>query len=172
MEELYHLQNCELAMGEYYQRLAERFPLERLFWEEAICDEVNHARTVGRLIALVSSDPQSYRQGKYRVAVLETFLAGIYEQIDLLRQGSLSTQEILKIAYDYEGSAIMSKPYDIVDSSEVKFYDLRQKFADDAESHCDRIRQYIAQKLGIQNKTSHLKLQETAHTLAAHHHHH
>lgn len=161
VEELYHLQNCQLAMGEYYQQLAEQFPNEQLFWEEAISDEVNFARATGRLIALMTSNPQSYGPGKYRVAVLETFLSGIYEQIEHLNKNALSHQEALKIAYDYEDSAILSKPYEIVNSLDPKFRDFRKRFSDDVAIHHDRIRQYISQKLGIQNNTGKLKLRPT-----------
>jgi rubrerythrin len=158
VEELYHLQNCELAMGEYYQYLAEQFPNERLFWEEAISDEVNHARMAGRLIALVTSNPQAYSPGKYRVAVLETFLSGIYEQIERLNRNALSPHEALKIANDYEDSAILSKPYEIVTSRDQKYNDFRKIFSDDIAVHHSRISQYITQKLGIQNNTGHIKL--------------
>jgi hypothetical protein len=161
IEELYHLQNCELAMGEYYQHLAEQFPNEQLFWEEAISDEVNHARAVGRLIALVSSNPQAFGPGKYRVAVLETFLAGIYEQIDHLNNNTLSHQEALKIAYDYEESAILSKPLEIVSSLDSKFHEFRKRFTDEIAVHQDRLKQYIGQKLGLPNNTGKLKLQPT-----------
>ena len=164
VEELYHLQNCQLAMGEYYQQLAERIPSERMFWEEAICDEVNFARATGRLIALVTSNPQSYGPGKYRVAVLETFLSGIYEQAEQVRKGALTTPEMLKIAYDYEGSAIILRPYDIVESQDSTFREFRKRLTDDVAGHCDRIRQYVDQKLGVQNKSSQIKLQNMTRT--------
>ncbi len=159
VEELYHLQNCELAMGEYYQQLAERFPDERLFWEAAISDTVNHARRVGRIVAMVTSIPSAFNPGKYRVAVLTTFLTGVYGQIEHFRNNALSPTEELKIAYDYETSAIMSRPYDIVESRDPKFLELRKIFAEDVAAHNGRIKQYIEQKLGMQNKTRHLTLQ-------------
>jgi hypothetical protein len=159
IEELYHLQNCELAMGEYYQQLADRSPDERLFWAEAISDEVNHARMVGRIVAMVSSNPNAFNPGKFRVAVLVTFLTGVYGQIERFRGNALSPAEELKIAYDYEVSAIMSRPYDIVESHDPQFMDLRNKFAEEVAVHNNRIRQYIEQKLGMQNNTRKIKLQ-------------
>jgi hypothetical protein len=162
MEEMYHLQNCELAMGEYYQQLAERFPpAERLFWEEAISDEVNHARMVGRIIALVSSSSNLFRPGKYRVAVLETFLAGIYENVELMRKGALNMQQMLKIAGDYEDSTILLRPYDIVESLDPKFQDFRKGFAEEINEHSTRMKQFLSQKLGLQNNTAHIRLQES-----------
>jgi hypothetical protein len=46
-EELYLLQNCEMALGAFYNKLITAYPGERFFWEEAISDEINHARLVG-----------------------------------------------------------------------------------------------------------------------------
>ena len=168
IEELYHLQNCKLAMGEYYQQLAEWFPGERLFWEEAISDEVNHARLVGRLIAQISSNPLVFKPGKFRVAVLETFLSGIYEQIDQLRMNALQPAQMLKIAYDYEISAIMSRPYEVVEPLDKESRDVRDRFAEEADIHGGRLKQYLAQKLGFQHKTTHIRLSDLSATSTHH----
>ena len=37
-DELYLLQNCELAMGAFDQELATQCPEERFFWEEAVSE--------------------------------------------------------------------------------------------------------------------------------------
>lgn len=147
-EEIYRLQNCELAMGEYYQQIAEKLRDERLFWEEAISDKVNHARLVGRLIAMISAKPAKFVNGKYRVAVMETFLAGIYEQIELIRDNKMTLTQIYKAALDYEGSLLMTRPFDIVESSDPEFRSFKEMFAEEAQQHSTRIRLYIRQKLG------------------------
>lgn len=150
-QEAYHLQNCELAMGEFYQQLADRLPEEKLFWQEAIGDEVNHARMIGRLIAMISGKPGKFVPGKFRVAVLETFLAGVYDHIELIQQKQLTRTDVYKIALDYENSLLMTRPYDIVDSAEPEFKAFRDAFAVDMHLHSQRMKQYIRQKLGIVN---------------------
>jgi hypothetical protein len=151
-EELYHLQNCEMAMGIYYQQLAEHYPGDKMFWEEAIGDMVNQARRVGELISKFASNPDVYKPGKYRVAVLETFLSGVYEHVHLIEKKSLAPNEMLRIAFDYESSVIMSKPYDIIDSIDRNFGQFKTRFAEEVSEHNLRVRQYIGQKLGIQAK--------------------
>ena len=157
-EELYHLQNCEMAMGIYYQQLAEHYPGDKMFWEEAIGDMVNQARRVGELISRFASNPDVYKPGKYRVAVLETFLSGVYEHVHLIEKKGLTPNEMLRIAFDYESSAIMNKPYDLIDSLERNFVQFKTKFTEEVAEHTVRVRQYIEQKLGIQAKASSVRI--------------
>ena len=160
-EEIYHLQNCELAMGEYYQQIAERLYEERLFWEEAISDEVNHARLIGKLIAMISAKPGKFIPGKYRVAVLETFLSGIYAHIEQIKEQKLTRSQIYKTALDYESSLLMIRPFDIVESSDPEFRIFKEAFAQETQLHSNRIRQYIQQKLsGSQSGTGKIVLRE------------
>jgi hypothetical protein len=146
-EEIYHLQNCELALGEYFQQLALLFPDEKWFWEEAITDEINHARQVGMLIAMVSSGPLKFGSGRYRVAMLETYLGGIYENIEKLERKELSPKEALKIAFDYENSILETKPFDIVSSTAAVFKEFKDKLTPDLLAHSERVRQYTQQKM-------------------------
>ena len=146
-EEIYHLQNFELALGEYFQQLAMFFPNEKWFWEEAVADEISHARHVGKLIVMVSSGPLKFGLGRYRVALLETYLGGIYENIEKLERKDLSPKEALKIAFDYENSILETKPFDIVSSNSTAFREFKDKLYPDLEAHCERIRQYTQQKM-------------------------
>jgi hypothetical protein len=168
-EEAYHLQNCELAMGEFYQQMADRIPEEILFWQEAIGDKVNHARMTGRLIAMISSKPGKFMPGKFRVAVLETFLEAVYGHIEQIQQKKLTRSEVYKIALDYESSLLMTRPYDIVESAEPDYKVFRDSFAVEAHEHSQRIKQYIRQKLGIANPgTSKITVPVTSKSVAHH----
>jgi hypothetical protein len=145
-------------MGEFYQLLAERLPEERLFWEGAVSDEINHARRIGRLIAMLSSNQQAYRAGKYRVAVLATFLMGVYENIDHGHKNTLTTPQLLQIAYDYEHAAIIARPYEAVESTDIHFHEFRQAFTRELQEHTDRVLQYIAIKLNIHTNTAKIRI--------------
>jgi hypothetical protein len=154
-EEALHLQNCEMAMGEYYQWMSEKFVDEKANWEQATRDKISHAMRIGRLIAMISTKPAKFSPGKYRIAIMETFLNGIFEQIELLQDNKLSRQQILKFALDYESSLLMTKPYDVVDSFDPEFKEFRSNFAALASAHCEGIKQYIRLKLGMPNSMSH-----------------
>ena len=141
-EEIYHLQNCELALGEYFQQLADLFPEGKLFWEDAVADEINHARLVGKLIGMISSNPLIYGFGRYRVAMLATYLEGIYENIEKIKRKELPPKEALRIAFDYENAILETKPFDIVSSSDISYREFREKFISEILEHSERIRQY------------------------------
>ena len=146
-EEIYHLQNCELALGEYYQQLAALLPEEKLFWEGAVSDEINHAMQVGKLIGMISSNPLIYGSGRYRVAMLSTYLEGIYENIEKIKRKELPPNEALRIAFDYENSVLETKPYDIVNSSDSSFREFKGKFIPELLEHSERIRQFAQKKI-------------------------
>jgi hypothetical protein len=153
-EEIYHLQNCELALGEYYQQLASLFYDQRWFWEEAVSDEVQHARQVGKLIAMIASNPTKYSLVRYRVAVLETYLNGIYGHIEQIKNNKLSQVETLKLACDYEVSSLETKPFDIISSSDPDFIAFKNNLAADLVVHSKKIRDYAAQKIAqLSNQT-------------------
>jgi hypothetical protein len=147
--EALHIQNCELALGEYYQLLAEKQPNEKEFWEQAIIDEVNYARRIGRIIAMISSRPAKFSPGKYRLAVLDTFITGIFEHIELLRDNKLTRPEVMKIALDYENSLIISRPYDVVDSYDSEFKEYKAQFAETINLHTERMKQYLRKMLNL-----------------------
>lgn len=146
LEELYHLQNCELALGLLYQQLSVCYENEKWFWEEAIADEVNHARAAGQMISLVSGNTQNYLPGRYRVDSLKTFLDGIYDKIDQIKSNKLNRQEILQMVLDYENAPIESRPFEVVMTSEASFKVLASKLADDIKAHRQRISSYILSK--------------------------
>ena len=148
-EEMYHLQNCELAMGEYYNELARKFPEERFFWEEAVADEINHARIAGKLIALVSSNINRFGLGKYRVELLKTFLDGIYNNVQAIKANKIDRLEILRIAMDYETSFVESRPYDIVISLDIEFQNFKDTYAQELSEHTQRLKSYIKQKIEL-----------------------
>lgn len=145
-------------MGEYYQWMSEKFADEKANWEQATRDKIGHAMRIGRLIAMISAKPAKFSPGKYRIAIMETFLNGIFEQIELLRDNKLTRQQLLKFALDYESSLLMTKPYDVVDSFDPEFKEFRTNFADLVNAHCDGIKQYIKLKLGLPNKTAHIDI--------------
>ena len=146
-EELYHLQNCEMALGAYYQQLAELYPKERMIWETAFSDEVGHAHWVGQVIALVATDIGNFSQGRFRIELLRTFLEGIYQNLDKASKGELTRKELLQLALDYEHSLVLQKPYEAVQSALPDFVNLVKGHAPEVQEHSQRLQNYLRQKL-------------------------
>jgi hypothetical protein len=157
-EELYHIQNCELALGMLYQEMVSRFGDEKWFWEKAIADEINHARNIGKLIALVSDNIDKYLPGKYRTEVLKTFLDGIYHHIDMIKNNKLKHDEIFQLILDYEKSPVESRPYEVVKSFEPEFTNFCAEFEDDIRAHSLRIIAYMKEKMHRADRTAKLFL--------------
>lgn len=147
LEELYHLQNCEMALGVFYGELVIQFPAEKYFWEEAVSDEVNHARWLGRLIAIVSGNLDSFSPGLYRTELLKTFTEGVYREVDRIRKGILSKQEIMGLILNYERAGLELKPYEIVRSSLPEFQVWVNSIKPDLALHSKRLIDYASQKI-------------------------
>jgi hypothetical protein len=147
LEELYHLQNCALALGEFYHQLASIFYDEKWFWEEAVADQVNHARKIGQLVAMVATNEEHFLPGKYRVDMLRLFLDGVYENIKLINDRKLPRPAILRLCLEYEKSPIAAKPFDAVKSYEKSFYEFSETFETEISTHSQRIIAYVKGKL-------------------------
>ena len=149
MEELYHLQNCELALGVFYGELVTLFPEERYFWEEAVSDEINHARWVGKLIAMVSGKIDFFSPGSYRTDLLKTFTEGVYHEVDRIKKGEHSRWEILGLILNYERSGLELKPYEVVHSSLPEFQAMTTSFKPELAIHSKRLIDYASQKMKV-----------------------
>lgn len=146
-EELYHLQNCELALSMFYQEMISVFPSERFFWEEAVADEINHARWVGQLIVLVSSNIEKFAPGVFRTELLKTYVEGVYEDIKRIKERSITPYEILALALNYERSSLEKKPYNAVKSSAPEYLGFVEAFKPELGLHNTRLEKYISQKM-------------------------
>lgn len=150
LEELYHMQNCALALGEFYHQLSIVYYDEKWFWEEAVADEINHARKIGELVAMVATNAEQYLVGKYRVDMMRTFLDGVYENIKLINDRKLTRPATLRLCLEYEKSPIIARPFDVVKSYEKSFYEFSEGFESEIGSHALRITAYVKEKLANQ----------------------
>ncbi len=151
IEELYHIQNCELALASFYQELTEKYPEERFFWAEAVADEINHARKIGQLIAFVSTNMKRYSPGRFKIELLKTYLERVYSHIKMIQDGQMNHKEILLAILDYEKAEIETKPYEVVKSYEDEYREFTFAFEDDLKIHTMRITSYVKDKLAAYN---------------------
>jgi hypothetical protein len=147
IEELYHIQNCELALASLYQELTSKFPEERFFWEEAVADEINHARLIGKLIAITSTNMKRYSPGRFKIELLKTYLERAYNHIMMIQNGQMERKEILLTVLDYEKAEIETNPWEAVKSYENEYTDFAYAFEDDMKIHTGRIVSYVKEKL-------------------------
>jgi hypothetical protein len=144
-EELYHLQNCELALSMFYQELISIFPGDRFFWEEAVSDEINHARMIGQLIVIVSSNLDKFAPGIFRTELLKTYAEGVYSDIKRIKESSITPYDVLSLALNYERSMLEQKPYNAVNSSTPEYLGFTEKFKSELNQHSTRLVKYISQ---------------------------
>ena len=146
-EELYHLQNCELALSMFYQELISVFPGDRFFWEEAVSDQINHARMIGQLIVLVSSNLEKFAPGIFRIELLKTYAEGVYSDIKRIKERSMTPYEILALAINYERSTLEKKPYNAVASSAPEYLGFIETMKPELSQHNTRLEKFISQKM-------------------------
>jgi hypothetical protein len=147
LEELYLLQNCEMALGAFYHELISAFPGERFFWEEAVSDEVNHARWIGQLISVVSTHIDKFLLGQFRVELLKTYVEGIYDEIAKIESRQLSRKEIMILVLNYERSKIELRPFDAVKSNFPEYINIISGSLPQIEEHATRIQAYAKNKI-------------------------
>jgi len=147
LEELYHLQNCELALAAFYEELAVLYRDERFFWEQAVSDEVDHARWVGQLIALTSSKIDKFSLGAFRTELLRTYIEGVYANVRKIKNRQLSRKEILILCLGYEESLLEYRPFTAVKSNLKEYLNMVEDCAPKINEHKQRIENYTRSKL-------------------------
>ncbi len=146
-DELYLLQNCEMALGAFYNELITAYPGERFFWEEAVSDEVDHARWVGQLISMVSTNLDKFMLGQYRAELLKTYIDGVYAEIARIKTCQITRQEVMALILNYERSKVEQHPFDAVRSTFPEYINFVQGSMPRINEHSSRIQAYARQKM-------------------------
>jgi hypothetical protein len=146
LEALRTLIRLELAVGELYKACARRWPEEEAMWLEVAHQESAHARTIERMMSLISRNPAQFVPAKtIRTAAINTIIAGIESTMDQVRSGRLVKRNAHAIAVDIENSVMERKLYEMITTTDHEFLQLCQEIMDQTKAHKERFENRIAE---------------------------
>lgn len=119
---------AELLLAELYGICAKLFPEENNFWLDLSHDEMKHAETIEEMISIIRKKPHLFQEGyPFKAEAVQTFLSGIRQTIELVRNGSLDKIQIISLARNYEHSILEAKYLDAITSTDKEFIALQKK---------------------------------------------
>ena len=134
------LSGAEADIGNFYTLCAAARVDEKDFWEGLAEDEFRHARYLQALIERVNADPGHFRQGySFNAAEIRLFTLGIQTLLSKMGSREITTEQLLKVARDIEGSLIELKLTQVVETKDEEFNRLAGLLDAESKSHREKI---------------------------------
>lgn len=140
------LKAVELAMARFYALCASAFPQDTELWDGLRRDEEEHARLVDELRQLAKEKKADYTLDKFNAALLNTYLAGIEDEIRRFKNGKIGRRQALSIAQDYERTLIERQFYNVVKGPQPEYGQISQRIDQETHTHFQKLRQYIQER--------------------------
>lgn len=138
-------EKAELIMAGFYGVCAGKWPETKKFWRDIQSDEINHARTIKKLAAMINSKPDRFQAGRpFNPVAINTFINGIRANVERVRAGSISMANALFIARDIERSVIESKYGELVKTDDIEYNDAMSAIVKETQDHMSRFEGEIA----------------------------
>ncbi len=141
------MQSSELALADLYRTCGKVWPDDEYFWILLERCEVKHAQNINRLMKIVLEKPEAFEPGRpFKPAVIQTFISGIQQNIQKLKNKELNERKMLFISRDIEQSILESGYSEIVKSTDVEFLSLMNEMESDTLAHRESLSEKIREK--------------------------
>jgi hypothetical protein len=140
VERLTLMAECEVTVGEFYDKCSQAFSENRQFWASLAEEEAQHARIVRRLREIVLQKPHQFQVGKpFAPAALKTFIAGIRTSIEKLAKGTLPETQASTVARDIENALIEQQYVFVIKTENAEFQRELKKIIAAEHEHKKRV---------------------------------
>lgn len=121
-EALEPLKGLELAIADLYGQCAISFQDNVDFWLALKEQEEGHARNIDAMIGIIYDRPHAFELGfPIRKEAIQTFIAGVHDTREKIRDGKMTKDRILIALKDIERGLIEAKYFDILKSEDLSF---------------------------------------------------
>jgi len=136
--------DTERLLAELYRNCAETWKEDREFWLETVAEEEKHARNIEQMQRIVTEKPERFEIGRpFNVMAIKTIRTGLERQLERIRSGQFTREQVLNVARDIEGSLIEKSYGDIVRTSDVEYRTLVKEIVGDTLNHKQHIEERI-----------------------------
>jgi rubrerythrin len=140
VEALNLMAESEKMVAEFYLLCSETFTEHHAFWAALAREEMAHARVVGKLIELVSIQPNEFASGKSTpINAIKLFIKKTQSNIGTLKQSDVSMEKALLMAYHIENTIIEQKYADVVSTENEAFRTLLNQVITDTLKHKEKV---------------------------------
>ena len=140
VEALNLMAESEKMVAEFYLLCSEMFTEHHAFWAALAREEMAHARVVGKLIELVSIQPNEFTAGKSTpVNAIKSFIKKTQSNIETLKQSDIPEEKALLMAYHIENTIIEQKYADVVTTENEQYRALLNQVITDTLRHKEKV---------------------------------
>lgn len=144
-ETLSSLTTLEVAMAAFYKACAQQWPEDADFWNGVAHQELAHACSVESMGALIELNPQHFTLARsFKVAAINTVIAGVNRNRELVSARQLLKRQALHSAYDIEKTVIERRFYELVETKDVRFLEIRNDIIEQTRKHQEQFERQIA----------------------------
>jgi len=148
---LSYLEQLEKIVAELYALAAQKAPAHADFWDQLSQTEVQHAKNMQSLAAIISARPQNFTVGRpVSPVAVNTSIDWIKNNIAVLKSGPFDLRKMLIIARDIEQSILEAKYTEIVKSDDVEYNNIINSIQQDTIVH----RKMVEEKINATKKSN------------------
>jgi len=144
--------DVEVALADLYRACAQTWEGDAVFWSALSAEEIHHTESVRKLAGLIARKTDKEQRFEFHrpitVQSIQTFLAGIKQQAQRVRQGAISEKKMLAIALDIERSVMERKYSEIVKTDDVEYQTVASAIDDQTAAHVARLEKKMADQRG------------------------
>jgi len=136
----------EVTMGEFYQTCSAIWPEDAHFWRDIGAQELQHATYLKKMSDLIATSPDKFVLGRtFNPLAINTVVAGIKQNIELIKSNALTKVKTLYVARDMEASALESRLDEIVKTDDLGFLEFARKIHVQTQKHKNSLNAKIAE---------------------------
>lgn len=135
---------AEQLVADFYRTCAENFEEDRSFYMAIAAEEEKHARNIEKMLKMITLKPECFEMGRpFNQTALRTFMAGVEGNLTRLKEGVLSRERAMCLAYDVENAVIEKNYHEIVRTTDLEYVALLQEITKETVHHRESIEQRI-----------------------------
>ena len=139
----------ELVLAHLYNKCADVWKEDQVFWESLAHAELRHAENIQKMQEIIINKQNSFELGRpFNLLALNTATAGVNANIKRVTEGAFSREKLLIIARDIEQSLLESHYAEIVKTTDIEYQALMKNILSQTNDH----------KMMIQKKINDIKL--------------
>jgi hypothetical protein len=136
LETLELMARAEEAVQRLYATCAVVWKEDEEFWRGLAGEERRHAKHIRSMISIVTANPGRFQPGRpFSAPALMTFISGIEQDIDSVKQVNVPASKALRLALDIEQAIIEAKFTEIVQTEDRGFRFLADEIVQDTVAH-------------------------------------
>ena len=133
---LEYLADAEAQISVFYKLCGVAMTKEQNLWNSLSDQELRHADTVKKMIAMIKQKPKLYKPGiSFSTMTIRLFDVEMQRLVEQMNAGRISAEKLFAIALEIEDSAVEMSYSRMVKTEDQKFLSLARQIDNESAEH-------------------------------------